>query len=737
MSSIPYTSLGVNLGGVEIFHFEDYVYLMAPALKGGVLLDDFGVPIIDKTGKVTFVPKIIGNIEACEAEFGLATAGSPMSIYARWILDRVKVPLVCRRVVGDDLASAHLTLYDKNNIPVLWLESKSKTELANKIMLDVSPSSLSEFFFKTPNAEFYPEKNILHIETDYVNSEKLTFDGYCGDIPFRSVTVAHAGQHDYDFFDFNFLIAEDENKQYSRVADNTPAKNLQANQVSFYAATGELVFGSPPEVGVFSLVIHGRDAFNNAIQLFLSPDGISKTYKIIFPPGSISFNALFVDGYGTENIANFNYIARLSSLKDAPSQEIFIECVDGTITGTTKLIVSAIVNGDTVVEEFDDLISYQDLITRVNNITTGSKFVIGEIWQKEDNASPVPKTTKTSLGAIGFQATFYLDGYTETYDNLRDVSELQFNLNYKSLLARAAVLNQAYASMPKTGSVGLRLRNGSSGLNPTTINYLDALADAEKMSYITIIIAPGVSDPNFHALMKNHCHEMFKRGKYRTTIVGGDLNETPDKKKSRGLALSHERVSVIGDGLKLVSPLTGEAEMFSPAICTAAFVAQILSEYYYISQTYKIMGSAKGVEHNYDDAQLEDLHNGRLVLFQKSKFGIQIVDGITTSPINAYEDIHMVRIFDAISRNVKQIMENKIGQSNLPVTWAYITSIVKRMLDLMKDADAIQDYRFITEVRPQDIIDKRYKFRIGVVPVFPIKYIEGFIDIFPPYAVET
>lgn len=738
MSSVPYTDLRVNPGGIDVFHFDDYVYLMAPALQGGMLLDDFGAPVINKTGQVTFVSKIIGSVAACEQEFGLASAGSPMSIYARWILDRVKVPLVCRRVVGSNLASAYTILNNDVGVPILWLESKAKTELANRIMLDITESSLAEFFFRKPNASFFPDTNTLHVDKKYSSSDKLIFDGiYLSDINFRVIIDAQEGIQDYNLFNFRIITIEDEDKQYVRVSDGVSTQSLKGNQFSFYPATREIAFGVPPKKGLYSLIVHGQDFYGNSIRLCLNPDGAEQIFKISFEPGSVVFNRLFVNGYGTENVETETNIARLFTLKNAPSQDIRIICSRGTILNTTKLTIIGVINGVSIVEEFDDIISYRDLILRINNATTGSNFIKGELWLEEDQDISVPLIAETSFTKVGFQATLYLDGYTETYDNLRDAAQLQFELNYKSLLARAAVLNHADAEKPKAKMIGTRLRNGNSGLNPTTADYLEALAEAENINYITIVIAPGVADANFHALMKKHCHEMFRYGKYRTTIVGGNLNETPETKKNRALMLSHERISVLGDGLRLISPVTGEPEMFSPAICTAAFTAQLLSEYYFVSQTHKIMESAKGVEHEYDDAQLEDLHNSRLVLFQKNKFGTQIVDGITTSPLNAYEDIHMVRIFDTISRNIKKIMERTIGQNNVPTTWANVLSSARRMLELMKNADAIQDYRFITEVRPQDLIDKRYKFKIGIVPTFPVKYIEGFIDVFPPYAVET
>lgn len=735
MSNIPYTSVVVNPESIDVLQFQDYIYLMAPALQGGQLLDDFGSPVIDKTGRALFVPKIIGNIEEFEREFGLAIAGSPASIYARWIFDQVSVPIICRRIIGNDLSSAITTLKNATNDEIFWIESKAKTQLANRIMIDIASSSSQELFFLQENATFIADTNILHIVKNYASTDHLILEGIYqpNNQSFRYILNGQDNKQEFYCFDFRPQYVATEQMTYVLV-DNIAPDDLVANQVLYDHNTGSLHFGSAPIAGIYQLVIQGNTPNNEPVTLALSTDGQSRTYVINFAYNTVAFQNLLVNGFSSLNLATDHKLVRLVS---NVSGNINISCTNGTITNTTKLTITATYNSDTTTEVFDNLISYGHLIQRINDIISGSKLIQAELWEIDAENEPISQIFNQSLQSIGFKVSVYLDGYAETYDNLRDVGELENAINYKSALIRGTVLQYCHMMQPKLNTIGLRLKHGSSGLTPSTLDYIEALGEAERNPYITLIVAPGIADSNFHALMKQHCHEMFKRGHYRTAVVGGELNETIETKKSRGYALSHERISIIGDGLELINPMTGERQLYAPSVVAAAFVGQIARELYHVSLTNKIMYLAKGLEHNYDDAQLQDLHNGRLVLFKNTRFGIQIVDGITTSPINAYEDIHMVRIFDALSRNVKRVMENSIGRSNTPPTWARIISIIRRMLNIMKDAHIIADFRLMTDVRPEDLVNKRYRFKIGIVPVFPIKYIEGFVDIFPPYAIET
>jgi len=742
MSSLPYTSLVVNQNGIDTFRFNDYVYLMAPALKGGQLLDNFGNPVTDKTGQAIFVPKVLGNLADFEEEFGLASAGSDASIYASWIFANASVPIICRRVISNDLSSAYTILKNQNNDEIFWLESKTKTEFSNRILLDVSKSSLREFFIEEVNATFDSSSNLLSLGETYSDSDNLFFEGIYTpeNKKFRYIFQGRKDTQEFSCFNFRPHQVADEEKQYLVLGNNVPIGDLVANQVSYDTTTSQLNFGIPPKAGLYHLLVSGADAQGERVSLAISSDGVSRSYKINFEQNTVVFGKLFANGFAKINDESYRKTMRFVSIQSElkNNNEIIIELKEGTITNTKKILISKVVSGMVeATESYDDIESFGQLILRVNDVATGSKLIRAELWDKEKVDSSLPLISPTAMTNIGFKLSVYVDGYSETYDNIRDVEELQTEINYKSSLVRGIVLKYGHNELPKLNTIGIRLRKGSSGKNPTSINYLEALYDAEKVPYATILIAPGVSDSSFHALLKNHCNEMFKRGSYRTAVVGGELNETIATKKQRGIELSHERISVIGDGLALISPITGQRQLYSPAVATAAFVGQLLSEHYYVSLTNKIIKIATGIEHEYDPAQLEELHAGKVIVFQKTKFGIQILDGITTSSINAYEDIHLVRIFDNISRNIRRLLDNSIGNSNTPTTWASVTSTARRLLEALKESDVISDFYFITQTKPQDLVDRRYRFKVAIIPTFPVKYVEGFVDIFPPYSIET
>ena len=185
-----------------------------------------------------------------------------------------------------------------------------------------------------------------------------------------------------------------------------------------------------------------------------------------------------------------------------------------------------------------------------------------------------------------------------------------------------------------------------------------------------------------------------------------------------------------------MDPQTVRKKLYAPAVAVVPFVATLVSYPFYTCLTYKYLVNAFGVENEYDDAQHNDLHQNRLITFRINQ-GIQIVDAITTSHWNAYEDIHTVRTFDVISRGVNSAMQKAIGRSNMPPTWAFVFGLIRRFLELLRDSQAIMDFRINNEMAPQDLVDRRFKFRIGVIPVFPIKYVEGIIDIIPPTALPS
>lgn len=217
---------------------------------------------------------------------------------------------------------------------------------------------------------------------------------------------------------------------------------------------------------------------------------------------------------------------------------------------------------------------------------------------------------------------------------------------------------------------------------------------------------------------------------------GVTLGESMDDKIQRTAVMENERFVLVGDGLQLKDPITGMKKVFSGSIAVMAVIGQMLGQKYYESLTDKKMRNAYGLEHYYNDAELNVLHEARLVVFEFDA-GVKIVDGITTSTKNAFEDVHMIRVFDVISRSLQVIMRNSAGEANLPPTWSFVIGKMRKMLTGLVDVGALLDFKILNEVRPEDLVAKRYRVRVGVIPVFPVKYIEGFIDIIPPTFVEV
>jgi hypothetical protein len=343
----------------------------------------------------------------------------------------------------------------------------------------------------------------------------------------------------------------------------------------------------------------------------------------------------------------------------------------------------------------------------------------------------VPLMPVTAFQPAGVRVTVY-DGETvETFDDLADADEFA---GTTSTLVTFTVIGANGALRP-TNAVGTLLSGGSAGMKPTVADYIEAVAEAEAMNDVTIILAPGVSDETFHAIMKDHCEKMAAIGKYRVALAGCGLDESEAQKLKRTSVMASERLCMVGDGLMMFDPFNGIKKIMPGSMAVCSIVGLLLSLPYYVSLTHKYLRNAYGVENKYDDAQHNVLHEGRMITFNLNN-GVQIHDGITTSTKNAYEDLHMVRTFDVISRGVRRAMVRATGEANMPPTWGYVLGIVQKLLEGLKKVGAIMDFKVLNEVKVQDIVDRRFRLRIGVVPVFPVKYVEGYVDIVPPTFVE-
>lgn len=744
MSNIPYTSLVVNPDGVETIggRVPDVIYMMAPALKGGEKLDDDGVPILDQNGNTVFRDKIFSTRESFEREFGKAKDGSQASIYAKWIYDKGKYAIRCRRVTGSDLAYATGTLVNDAGDSILAVQSRAESTFANQIFVDVDASTNREAFLVKPNATFDPALLLLHTNEVYTSTDRLFFEGQrlTDAMPFRIEFYGDNLTQDFEMFNWSpvngsqpFIITDGQTT-FDYAGPDMDIANIPAGQYSLVTATNEIRFGSAPVNGDHNLLISTLCPFGDA-RITLSADGILQSYDLNFPVNQVNFLALYVNGIGAQYDQRFLKLVRLYTTSQFVSMRGVTVAVEaGTNLNTVRLNLVAGTGSNMIAEVYDNLQTLTDIVNFIND---GSSLVLAERLVNNVNQLPSICSAMTFL-PIGLMLTIRNGDDVEVFDDLRDAETIANVISdgaHGSDLVTMSVIGNFGHELPSLDS-DIQLSGGCSGDNPTIIDYLDPLAEAKPAKDVTLMIAPGVEDEAFHALMKDECVSSSAAGNYRMAIVGVGLGETIPRKQRRTRILNSERLAIVGDGLALISAYDGRRRLYSGAVAVCPFVAQIVSQKFYICHTYKYLTNAYGVEHEYDDAQHQVLHTARLITFRINQ-GIQIIDAITTSTKAAYEDIHMVRTYDVVSRGIRKAMLKAIGKSNMPPTWGWVLGLVQKFLETLRNVGAIMDFRILNEVTVQDMVEKRFKFRVGLVPVFPIKYVEAELDIIPPTYVPT
>ena len=777
MSNIPSTSLVINPEGVETIagRIPDVVYMMAPAGKGGEKLNDILMPVLDNNSNCVMQSKVFSRRTSFEKEFGRAIDGSWASIYATWIYDLGSYTIRCRRVLGPNVAFATATIKDDQNTSILNVRSFGQSEYYNNTYIDVDSSTNREAYLTKANASFSTVDGRLSLSTVYTATNRLIFDGKrgltaAGD-DFRVAFFGDGATTNFDLFGFGeidsvahipFIITDGQTtfEYAANPVDVTAGSDL----FSYNSVTKQLTFGRAPCAGYFNLVIKGSTT-TSEIDLTMHGDGTKTVFSIDFAPyASIQFHALYVDGIGYQFDEKDIKLVRLYT----ESQYVALKGMKLTVSpgsngaGYSKI---ELVNGrgaNLRNEKYDNMMTLKDIVESINS---KSLLVRAEGMVAETSQIPSP-CAQHDFVSIGVMLTIRNETaggqIVEKYDDMRDADAIVQKVNggaYGSQLVVMEVIGANGASKPMVSNVAsenitVQLTGGAAGQDVDTIDYLDALAEAETALDVTIVIAPGVSDSAFHDLMNSHCSTMSKRGFYRTCAVGGAgaydgtsltskwAVETIEQKILRTRMLNSERVCMMGSGVAMIDPRvttlargtnlrTVQKTVFPPSVAVVPFVAQVISQPFWVCHTYKYLVNVYGLDVEYDEAQHQELHAARIVTFRINQ-GVQIVDAITTSVWNAYEDIHSVRTFDVVSRGVNKAMQMAIGKSNMPPTWAYVTGLIRRFLESLRNTNAIMDFSILNETVPQDLVDRRFKFRIGLIPVFPIKYVEGEIDIMPP-----
>ena len=724
MSQKPFTSLIVNQRSSDVLGKQpDVVYILAPASRGGEKRDDDGNVVYNEDGFPVFTAsEPFYSLPAFEAEFGLASRGSPASVYAKWLYDYGSFAVRCFRVASDDLAFASGILLDRLSKPLLLVQSSTQDSDGNQIRVDVDKSSGVELYLGSRNVVYDNLAQQMIIPTVYDRSDLLTFEGNIGNQQFFVDFFCDGLAYEYGMIGDKLQATLSLSAWTSIVSVSEGSR-----QVPFLGTNVELVEGACIYDSSLKRLIFADDISNKWLEISARlVSGHSIIYRVKSDVNFVDMNfadfnfiAAYLNGSGKVNDVTFNKGIRLynNAVTSIPSVEF------KDVNGKKMLFVS-----DEEFSESYELTSIEEFVATVN---LSSRLIAAESVTNDSDMA-FDFFASRLMQPIGFKITAYNGSYVDVYDNLFSAGDAVEKIT--TGLIRVKSLGSEYGEAAST--VGLQLQGGSSGLTPNLNKYLSGLQAARSLNDVTVIVAPGVSDATMHYMLGDHCQEMFTHGKHVMAFGGVGIGETIENKIKRTATLNNERFVLVGDGLKLQDPVTGIKQVFSGSIAVMAVIGQILALKYYESATDRKVQNAYGLEHYYDDAELNVLHEARMVVFEFDA-GVKTVDCITTSTKNAFEDVHMVRVFDVISRNLQVIMRNSAGESNLPPTWSFVMGKMRKMLKGLVDVGALLDFRVLNEVRPEDLVAKRYRVRVGVIPVFPVKYIEGFVDIIPPTFVEV
>jgi hypothetical protein len=337
----------------------------------------------------------------------------------------------------------------------------------------------------------------------------------------------------------------------------------------------------------------------------------------------------------------------------------------------------------------------------------------------------------------GVLVTIYDGTSTEEFDNLTDVESVATAINSATIGSKLV-----YAEF-ETGSedailahvVGAQLTGGNSGdTDVLTTAYVAALAKAEQHKDVTLVAAPGIEDATFHNAIKVHCELMSskKNKAYRIGFVGCGLSLDLETRLQLTETLGSERLCYLTQGGYLINPVDASKTLYPASILIMCLIGRIMSKTFYIPVIYSALSNVMDIEFRWDSDTQDLVHQENMVSLDIQGGNVIVVDCITTSDVSAYEDIHLMRIYDQVSRDIGNTLRLSIGRPNSDATFTWSKGLATRSLTTLKNVGAIAAFNILNETTADDKLLKNFRIKVEIEPILPIKYAYGQIDLLPP-----
>ena len=337
----------------------------------------------------------------------------------------------------------------------------------------------------------------------------------------------------------------------------------------------------------------------------------------------------------------------------------------------------------------------------------------------------------------GVLVTIYDGTTTESFDNLTDVESVATAINSATTGSSLvyAEYDESDASMELANVIATQLTGGNSGdTNVPTTAYVAALSKAEMHKDVTIVTAPGIEDATFHNLIKVHCELMSnkKNKAYRIGFVGCGLDLDLEERLTLTSTLSSERLCYLAQGGYLMNPVDASKTLYPASVLVMCLVGKLMSQPFYTPVIHSGLSNVLDIEFRWDSDTQDLVHQENMISLDIQGGQVVILDCITTSDVSAYEDIHLMRIYDQVSRDVGNTLRLSIGRPNSDATFTWAKGLVVRSLTTLKNIGAISGFNVVNETTADDKLLKNFKLKIEIRPILPIKYGYGQIDLLPP-----
>ena len=337
----------------------------------------------------------------------------------------------------------------------------------------------------------------------------------------------------------------------------------------------------------------------------------------------------------------------------------------------------------------------------------------------------------------GVLVTIYNGTITESFDNLTDVESVAAAINSATTGSKLvyAEYDEADETAVLAGVIATQLTGGNSGdTNIPTAAYVAALEKAQMHKDVTIVAAPGVEDETFHNSIKVHCELMSnkKNKAYRIGFVGCGLDLDLNERLMLTETLGSERLCYLAQGGYLINPVDASKTLYPASVLIACLIGKIMSQSFYTPVIYSNLSNVTDIEFRWDSDTQDLFHQENMVSLDIQGGQVMVLDCITTSDVSAYEDIHLMRIYDQISRDVGNTLRLSIGRPNSGATFTWAKGLVTRSLNTLKNVGAIASFNVLNETTPDDKLTKSFRLKVEIEPILPIKYGYGQIDLLPP-----